>query len=132
MKHIDHIRIILIPGYLDNLSEYKKTGWGIPDFEELNVASNLNCLIENRSFKDDSQIKKEIIDYFKNLNFLHPVIQDIKIFTLDILCSFPDWNRNFITFCEVETIVEDEFYFIKDEFGMDIKRIKPLLLDIIK
>jgi len=81
-------------------------GYNIPEMERLNFSSNLGSLLENRTFKDDKDLKNYIIEYFKNINFLnHRRINEVIIFKLsglgDILLDIK-LDSYFLTYCEVE------------------------------
>jgi hypothetical protein len=106
MKYTNYIRIVCIPGSLENLSKFSDMGFDIPEVELFNFSSNLGCELENMTFKDDKDLKKYIIEYFKNSNFLnHRRIEEVIILTLKGLYDNSiDFKSYFLTYCEVKVV----------------------------
>ncbi len=104
MKYTNYIRIVCIPGSLENISKFVDMGYDIPEMELFNFGSNLGCELENMTFKDDKDLKKYIIEYFKNSNFLNPRrIEEVIILKLKGLYDNSiDFKSYFVTYCEVK------------------------------
>lgn len=121
MKHAKHIRIVLIPGYLDNLNEVRKIWTDIPEFETYNFASNLALDLQERVFQTDKDLRKHIIANFDKINYLNPrKIGEIEILRLPnfyekVFLGYVSLDYSFLTYCEVSTVGD-----LAEEINFDV------------